>query len=60
MLSSEFFDSVDAFRDRARHPVAPRLVGFTNPSLRDHPLDRRHVLSLTTTVRTTQSSTAKR
>ena len=35
MLAPEFFDSVDAFLDRARHPVTPRLIGLAEAAGRN-------------------------
>jgi|CXWK01.1.fsa_nt_gi hypothetical protein len=42
MLAPEFFDSVDAFLDRARHPVTPRLIGLPEAPPSHHTLDRSH------------------
>ncbi len=42
MLAPEFFDRVNAFPDRARHPIAPGLIGLPDAPLRHHTLDRSH------------------
>jgi len=40
MFPTQFFDRVDAFFDRPRQPITPRLIGITDELFRHDSFDR--------------------